>query len=85
MLAVPVVIVAAFAIDADAGFASLMVLTAVGVVRNFFDREPAAGVEGEEFDEEDDPAYGRLFPLRLVRNPFDPIDPFIMRRHDDTD
>jgi hypothetical protein len=85
MLAVPVMIVAVFAIDADAGFASLMVLTAVGVVRNFLDREPAPSVDGDDFNEEDDPAYVRLFPLRLVRNPFDPSDPFLMRRHDETD
>ena len=85
MLAVTVLIVAAFAIDADAGFASLMVLTAVGVVRNFFDREQSPSDDGIEIDDEDDPAYGRLFPLRLVRNPFDPSDPFLMRRHDDAD
>ncbi|MBK1643912.1 hypothetical protein CKO25_04410 [Thiocapsa imhoffii] len=85
MLAGPVVIAAAFAIDADAGFASLMVLTAVGVVRTLLDGERAPSVDGDEFDEEDDPSYGRLFPLRLVRNPFDPSDPFLMRRHDDAD
>ncbi|QVL49509.1 MAG: hypothetical protein KFB96_03050 [Thiocapsa sp.] len=85
MLAVPVVIVAAFAIDADAGFASLMVLTAVGVVRNFFNGEHAPSVDGDECDDEDDQVCGRLFPLRLVRNPFDPSDPFLMRRHDDAD
>lgn len=85
MLAVPVVIAAAFAIDADAGFASLTVLTAVGVVRNFFNREPAPIFDGDEFDEEDDPTFDHLNPFGLARNPYDPSDPFLLRRHDETD
>ena len=85
MLAVTVLIVAAFAIDADAGFASLMVLTAVGVVRNFLDREPAPSVDGDEFNEEDDPTFDHLNPFGLARNPYDPSDPFLLRRHDETD
>ena len=85
MLAVPVVIVAAFAIDADAGFASLMVLTAVGVVRSFSDREQTPIVDGDEFNEEDDPTFDHLNPFGLARNPYDPSDPFLLRRHDDAD
>ncbi|HSO83013.1 hypothetical protein [Thiocapsa sp.] len=70
MLAVPLMIVAAFAIDADAGLASLMVLTAVGVVRNFFDGEQVPSVDGDEFNEEDDPAFEHLNPFGLARIPF---------------